>query len=64
MRSITKKKTYNLNEDLIEQARRILDAKTETEAIRKALEKAVENRQIEESLDQLLRKGRFRTLYR
>lgn len=64
MRSSTKKKTYNLNEDLIEQARRVLDAKTETETIRKALEKAVENRQVEESLDRLLRKGRFRTVYR
>jgi Arc/MetJ family transcription regulator len=64
MRSTTKKKTYNLNEDLIERARRILDAKTETEAIRKALEKAIENRQVEESLDRLLRKGRFRTVYR
>ncbi|MFZ1059794.1 MAG: hypothetical protein WAP47_11475 [Candidatus Rokuibacteriota bacterium] len=59
-----KKKTYNLDAEMIEKVRRLFNAKTDTEAIRAALRKAVEDREIEESLDALLRQGRFRTIYR
>ena len=37
---------------------------TVVEAIQKALRKAVDDRQIEDALDRLLREGRFRTIYR
>ena len=59
-----KKKTYNLDAEIIEKVRRLFNAKTDTEAIRAALRKAVEDREIQESLDALLRQGRFRTIYR
>ncbi len=59
-----KKKTYNLDEDLIERARRALDAKTDTDAINRALRRTVDEREIEQRLEALLRAGRFRTLYR
>ena len=59
-----KKKTYNLDADMVEKVRRLFNAKTDTEAIRAALRKAVEDREIQESLDALLREGRFRTIYR
>jgi len=64
MRSSVKKKTYNLDESMIERVRRLFDAKTDTEAIQRALQKAITDREIEESLEALLREGRFRTLYR
>ena len=59
-----KKKTYNLDAEMIEKVRRLFNAKTDTEAIRAELRKAVEDREIQESLDALLRQGRFRTIYR
>ena len=59
-----KKKTYKLDTEMIEKVRRLLNARTDTEAIRAALRKAVEDREIQESLDALLREGRFRTIYR
>jgi hypothetical protein len=64
MRSRVKKKTYNLDESMIERVRRLFDAKTDTEAIQRALQKAITDREIEESLEALLREGRFRTVYR
>jgi hypothetical protein len=64
VRSSVKKKTYNLDEAMIERVRRLFDAKTDTEAIQRALQKAIVDREIEESLEALLREGRFRTLYR
>jgi Arc/MetJ family transcription regulator len=64
MKTGVKKKTYNLDGDMIEKVRRLFNAKTDTEAIQQALRKAVENREIEESLDRLLKEGRFRTVYR
>jgi hypothetical protein len=64
MKAGVKKKTYNLDGDMIEKVRRLFNAKTDTEAIQQALRKAVENREIEESLDRLLKEGRFRTVYR
>ncbi len=59
-----KKRTYNLDGEMIERVRRLYDAKTDTEAIKKALRKAIDDREIEEALDTLLRAGRFRTVYR
>jgi hypothetical protein len=64
MRSALKKKTYNLDGEKIEKVRRLFHAKTDTEAIHKALEKTIEDREIEGALDALLRDGHFRTVYR
>lgn len=61
--SAIRKHTYNLDGELIDQARRLLDAKTDTEAIQRALRKVVEDAQIQSALDRLLRQGRFRTTY-
>ena len=63
MKASIKKKTYNLDDGMIERVRRLFNAKTQTEAIQRALRKAVEDREIEESLDRLLKEGRFRTIY-
>ena len=64
MKAAVTKKTYNLDAEMIERVRRLFDAKTETEAIRRALKKAIDDREIEDTLDALLRQGRFRTVYR
>lgn len=64
MKATVKKKTYNLDGEMIDKVRRLFNVKTDTEAIQKALQKTVEDRVIEESLDKLLRDGRFRTIYR
>jgi hypothetical protein len=63
-KSAVKKKTYNLDGEMVEKVRKLYNVRTETEAIRKALVKAVEDQEIEESLDGLLKEGRFRTIYR
>ena len=64
MKATVKKKTYNLDEEIIHKVRRLFNVKTDTEAIHKALQKTVEDREIEESLDRLLREGSFRSIYR
>jgi hypothetical protein len=64
MKASIRKRTYNLDGDMIERVRRLYDAKTDTEAIQKALRKAIDDREIEDALDALLRKGKFRTVYR
>lgn len=64
MKETVKKKTYNLDGEMIDKVRRLFNVKTDTEAIRKALQKTIEDREIEKSLDKLLREGRFRTIYR
>lgn len=64
MKPAVRKKTYNLDSRIIAAARRAFNAKTDTEAIQKALRKAIDDRQIEDALDRLLREGRFRTVYR
>jgi hypothetical protein len=64
MSATAKKKTYNLDEALIERARRVLEARTDTETIQRALRKVVEDAEIEHALDALLRDGRFRTVFR
>ncbi len=53
-----------LRAQVIEKVRRLFNAKTDTEAIQRALQKAVEDREIEGALDRLLKGGRFRTVYR
>lgn len=59
-----KKKAYKLDAEMIKKVRRLFNAKTDTEAIHAALRKAVDDREIQESLDALLREARFRTIYR
>ncbi len=59
-----REKTFNLDVGMIEAGRRLFDAKTDTEAIQRALRKAIEDREAEDALDTLLEEGRFRTLYR
>ena len=39
MKTTIKKKTYNLDEEMIGKVRRLLDAKTDTEAIQKGIGK-------------------------
>lgn len=63
----TKKRTSVLLDDsLLKQARKTLKASSNTEAITKALQQAIINREIEISLKDLIRKGRghFRDVYR
>jgi len=64
VKETVKKKTYNLDGEMIDKVRRLFNVKTDTKAIQLALQKTVEDREIEESLDKLLREGRFRTIYR
>jgi hypothetical protein len=64
MAGATKKKTYNLDEKLIHDARKALDARTDTEAILRALRKVVDDSEVERALDRLLEAGRFHTVYR
>jgi hypothetical protein len=59
-----KKKTYNLDGEMIEKVRRLFNPKTDTGAIQKALQKAVEDQEIQEALEALLKEGRLRTIYR
>lgn len=63
-RGTVRKKTYSLDSEMIETVRRLLNAETDTEAIHKALRKVIEDREIEDRLDVLLKEGRFRTIYR
>ena len=63
MKAGRKKKTLNLDGGLIDQVRRLFNARTETEAINRALRKALDDREVEEALDAMLRKGRFRAIY-
>lgn len=57
----TKRRTSILIDDgLLRKARRALKAPTNTEAIRRALEAALANREIEQTLRALIRKGRRR----
>ena len=64
MKATVRKKTYNLDEEMIDKVRRLFDVKTDTEAIHRALRKTVEDREIEEALERILKEGRFRTIYR
>ena len=64
MSTAVKKKTYNLDAEMIEEVRRLFQAKTDTEAIRRALQKTLDDHEVERTLDELLRSGRFRTVYR
>ena len=64
MEGPVRRKTYKLDAAVIEKVRRLSGAKTDTEAIQRALRKAVEDREIENALDALLKEGRFRTAYR
>lgn len=57
----TKRRTSILvDEALLKRARRVLRASTNTEAITRALQEALANKEIERTLRDLLRKGRGR----
>lgn len=64
MKSSVRKKTYNLDENLIGKVRKHFNARTDTEAIQKALHKTLDDVEIQQSLEKLLRQGRFRDIYR
>ena len=64
MKAAVRKKTYNLDGEVIEKVRRLFNAKTDTEAIHRALRKTVEDHEIQDALEKLLREGRFRKIYR
>jgi hypothetical protein len=59
-----KKRTYNLDGEVIERVRRALQAKTDTEAIHRALQKTLDDQELETAVDALLKAARFRTVYR
>ena len=54
MESSVKKKTYNLDSELIEKVRRVFHAKTDTEAIQRALQKAVDDAEIQGALGRVI----------
>jgi Arc/MetJ family transcription regulator len=58
------KKKNKLDGQTVAAARRALKTKSDTEAIHKALQKVVTDREIEDALDRMLREGGFRTIYR
>ena len=64
MKGTVTKKTYNLDAEMIERVRRLFEAKTDTEAIQRALRKVIEDREMEDALDKMLKKGKFRPIYR
>lgn len=64
MKSSLRKKSYDLDEKMIGKVRRLFNVKTDSEAIRKSLSKTLDDEDIQQSLDKLLRKGRFRVVYR
>lgn len=64
MGTAMRRRMYSLDAGMVRAARKVLQARTDTEAIQRALRKAVEDRRIERTLDRLLREGRFRTVYR
>mgnify|MGYP001206559215 CR=1 FL=1 len=49
---------------MIGKVRRIFNVRTDTEAISKALSKTLDDVEIQEALDKLLTRGRFRVVYR
>ena len=64
MKGTVKKKTYNLDGEMIDQVRRLFNAKTDTEAIQRALQKTLDDQETQSSLERLLKEGRFRSIYR
>ena len=64
MKTKVRKKTYNLDEEMIGKVRRLFNVKTDAEAIQRALRKTLEDIEIQKSLDKLLKDGRFRVVYR
>jgi hypothetical protein len=55
-----KRTSVLLNETLLKKARKVLRASTNTEAITRALQEALVNKEIEATLRELIRKGRGR----
>lgn len=63
MKAAIKKKTDTPDGEMMEKARKLFNVKTDAEAIQKAIQKSLEDQEIQETLDELLEKGRFRTIY-
>ena len=63
MKTKVRKKTYNLDEEMIGKVRRLFNVKTDSEAIQRALRKTLDDIEIQKSLDKLLKDGRFRVVY-
>lgn len=64
MKAAIKKKTYNLDGEMIEKVRRAFQAKTDTEAIHRALQKTLDDLELERAVEALLGRARFRAVYR
>lgn len=58
--AVDKRTTVRLNVKLLRQARKTLKASTNEDAVTKALEESLMNREIQASLKNLVRKGRGR----
>ncbi len=56
----TRRTSLLIDEALLRKARKVLHAPTNNEAITRALEEVVANKEVEASLKELLRKGRGR----
>ena len=56
-----KKKTLNLDEVKIERVKRLFGLKTETDAVHLALDRLLQEAQVENTLRDLIRKGKFDT---
>jgi hypothetical protein len=63
VKATIKKKTYAPDGEMMEKARKLFNVKTDAEAIQKAIQKSLEDQEIQGTLDALLEKGRFRTIY-
>ncbi len=58
------KKMSNLDKKTIDKIRKPFGVNTAAGLIQKALQKTLDDQEIQESLDKLLREGRFRAIYR
>lgn len=57
------RKQFILNRGKIETVRRLVDAKTDTEAINKALDLVIANMEIKKAISSLKGKGRIKDIY-
>jgi len=64
VKASARRKTRNLGGGTIKRIRRLFNAKTETAATKSARRKTAGDPDIQKALDNLLRKGRFRSIYR
>lgn len=60
MKNMKKRTSVLIDEGLLKRARKVLRASTNTDAITKALQEVLANKEIEAALRDLIRKGRGR----